>query len=118
MAPTPLSNRAAASTAASSKAPTAAVSGHQAPTSKRNQLALLSLSGALLAAPAVGSAPANAADLPPAPVTHQVQHISSSTAVKFPSVKAPQGKPAQLRALVENARGVCVLVCLYACMWS
>jgi uncharacterized protein YfaQ (DUF2300 family) len=96
MAPTPLIYRAAAGTAASSKAPTAAVSGHQTP-KPRNQLALLSLSGALLAAPAVGSNPAVAAEVPaPAPITHQMQHISSTTAVKFPSVKAPQGESAQM----------------------
>lgn len=95
MAPTPLSNRAATGTAASSKAPTAAVFGHQGP-KPRNQLALLSLSGALLAAPAVCSNPAVAAEVPaPAPITHQMQHISSTTAVKFPSVKAPQGESAQ-----------------------
>lgn len=96
MSPTPLANRAATGAATStSKAGAAGVSGHrQAPSKPRNnnQLALLSLSGALLAAPAAG--PAVAAELPPpAPVTQQVQHISSTTAVKFPSVKAPQGAP-------------------------
>jgi hypothetical protein len=100
MAPTPLSrSRAAAGAATSAKAPTAAVPAHQTPNKPRNQLALLSLAGALLAAPAVGTNPAVAAELSaPAPVTHQVQHISSSTAVKYPSLRAPHGETLERHA--------------------
>lgn len=106
MAPTPLANRAATTGAASCKTSTAAVTGHQAPNKGRNQLALLSLSaGALLASPVVDGAAVAAELPPPAPVTQQVQHISSTTAVKFPSVKAPQGES-----------GLCLALCMHACI--
>jgi hypothetical protein len=88
MAPTLSTKHVAAGSSAAKAAvpPPAAAAASRGPSPK--QMALAVSATALL-----GAAPALAAEVPaPAPVTHQMQHISSSTAVKFSSVKAPQGE--------------------------